>query len=134
MHALGHSSALLCEFAGRDLTPRILRDEDGRIRVVLRRPTLADLVDLAVAQPRRYGASDPAVLARLFQLLRELAWCMPVDQRPIVDEQLARLRDTAAAQDFDEHESRRLAALGREVRDALAGRWTAQTRAPVTRP
>ena len=133
VHALGHSSALLCEFAGRDLTPHILRDEDGRIRVVLRRPTLADLVDLAVAQPRRYGASDPAVLARLFQLLRELAWCMPVDQRPIVDEQLGRLRDTAAAQDFDEHESRRLDAQGREVRDALAGRWTAQTRAPVTR-
>jgi len=80
VHALGHSAALLCELAGRELGPRTLRDGDGRTRVVLARPTLADLVDLAIAQPRRYGAADPAVLARIIVLLRELAWCVPPGQ------------------------------------------------------
>jgi len=123
VHALGHSAALLCELAGRELGPRTLRDGDGRTRVVLARPTLADLVDLAIAQPRRYGAADPAVLARIVVLLRELAWCVPPGQHAAVVDQLARLRATAAAQDFDDHERQQLAELGDGVEHALHGRW-----------
>ena len=122
--ALGHSAALLCELAGRDLAPRVLRDEDDRVRVVLHRPTLADLVDLAVAQPRRYGAADASVLTRLFVLLRELAWCVAPDQHQVITGQLARLQATAAGQDFDDHENRQLAELAQQVRDAVHGRWT----------
>ena len=75
VYALGHCSALLCELAGKDLGPRCLEDDDGRVRVVLQRPGFADLLELAVAQPRRYGAADPLVLGRLFALLGEVAWC-----------------------------------------------------------
>ena len=121
VHALGHSAALLCEFAGRDLGPRVLRDDDGRERVLLDRPTLADLVDTAVAQPRRYGASDPAVLTAIFVLLRELAWCVPPDEHAVVIGQLARLRTTVSVQDFDDHENRQLAQLGDRVEYALRG-------------
>ena len=124
VHALGHSAALLCELAGRELGPRALHDDDGRARVVLARPTLADLVDLAIAQPRRYGATDPAVLTRIGVLLRELAWCVPPGQHAVVVDQLARLRATAAAQDFDDHERLQLAELGDGVEHALRGRWT----------
>ena len=67
--------------------------------MISKRPAFADLLDLAVTQPRRYGAADPDVLARLFRLLRELAWSAEPDQRAAVDEQLGRLRDTAAGQD-----------------------------------
>jgi uncharacterized membrane protein len=126
VHALGYSASLVCELARRDLRPRLLLDQDGRVRVILRRPAFDELLDLVVAQPRRYGAADPDVLARLFRLLRELAWCAGPDQRAIVDRQLGRLRDTAGAQGFDDQESRRLADLGNEVSDALAGRWTVQ--------
>ncbi len=73
VHALGHSAALLCELAASDFGPRLLRDDQETVRVVLRRPSLADLVELAVAQPRRYGAADAVVLGRLADLLRELA-------------------------------------------------------------
>ena len=126
VHALGHSAALLCEFAGRDLGPRVLRDDDGRARVLLDRPTLADLVDMAVAQPRRYGASDPAVLTAIFVLLRELAWRVPPDQHAVVTGQLTRLRTTVSGQDFDDHENRQLTQLGDQVEHALHGHCAAE--------
>ncbi len=124
VHALSHASALLCELAGRTLGNRLLCDDDGSARVALRGPTLADLIDLAISQPRRYGATDPAVLTRIFILLRELAWCVPREQRTVVADQLARLRHTSAGQGFDDHEFREHIALGDEVERILDGRPT----------
>jgi len=125
MHALGHSFALLCELSGHDLGPRLLRDQRGQVRVVPAQRGFADLLKLAIAQPRRYGAGDPSVLGRLSELLRELAWCTEQsDHRRAVAEQLTRLRASAAAQDFDAAENTRLAELAAQVEHAQAGRWT----------
>ncbi|MFD3825324.1 DUF2254 domain-containing protein [Streptomyces sp. NPDC058625] len=124
VHALSHSSALLCELARRGLGPRVLHDDQHRVRVVLRRPDLADLLDLAVAQPLRYGAAEPAVLNRVAMLLRELAWNSAPDQHPPVAAAFDRLRSTAADQDFHATEHARLAELVQLVEQALAGRWT----------
>ncbi|MEP6561676.1 MAG: DUF2254 domain-containing protein [Nakamurella sp.] len=127
IHALGHSSALLCEMVGRDLGPRVLRDEDDVIRVVLRRPSFEELLDLAVEQPRRYGAADAQVLGRIGWLLRELGWRVDLDvDRHVVERQLARLRHTVAGQDFDATERATLTALTDDVDDAIAGRWSSQ--------
>ncbi|MGI8559643.1 MAG: DUF2254 domain-containing protein [Solirubrobacteraceae bacterium] len=124
VHALGHSSALLCEIAARDLDPRLLRDDDGRVRVALCRPQFSDLLEIALTQPRRYGAADPFVVARLFALLRELAWCVrEAGQQVAVSEQLGRLQASVAAQEFDPVENDRLAVLADLVRHAQAGRW-----------
>ncbi|QEN14325.1 DUF2254 family protein [Mycolicibacterium sp. ELW1] len=71
IHALGHISALLCQLASRELGPVLLRDDDDRVRVVLHRPNLGDLLDLSITQPRRYGSSDPQVMMRLFRLLED---------------------------------------------------------------
>lgn len=120
VHALGHISALLCQLAGRDLRTVVLRDEDDRIRVVLRRPSFADVVDLAITQPRRYGSSDPQVMQRLFQLLEELAW--HVEGESPIPEQLQRLRATAADSDFDDTELAHLAAAARRVEHAISRR------------
>ena len=125
VHALAHSSALLCQFARHDLGPRVRVDEQGRTRVVLARPDLAAMLRLAMDQPRRYGAGDPAVLARLFMLLQELAWvCAPRDH-PTVAEEASRLRRLVARQDFDEEDVAALQASGRAVDAALEGHWTA---------
>ncbi len=121
VHALGHSSSLLCELAERDLGPRLLRDEAGTVRVALNRASFDDLLELAVGQPRRYGASDPVVLGRLFQLLHEVAWFAPqVGQRHAVAGQLVRLRTTTAGQDFDDTERAHLKALGDRVEQTLS--------------
>ncbi len=125
VHALGHSSALLVELAGREMGARLLRDEHGVVRVTLRRPDLADLLELAIAQPRRYGATDPAVLSRLSWLLYELAWVVrQPEQNQAVADQLTRLRATTDAQNFDPAERAHLDTLTDRVQQALAGRWT----------
>ena len=124
VHALGHCSALLCDLAVRDLGPRLLHDDDGTLRVVLHRPSLADLLELAVTQPRRYGAADPVVLGRLAALLREVAWSVRPADRPVVAGQLSRLRRTVGQSDLDPVERARLERSATAVEDALAGRWT----------
>lgn len=129
MGAIGHLAAMLCEAIERDLGPALLRDEDGVLRVVLARPDLANLMEVAFAQVRRYGASEPVVLARLAQALRDLAWhCHDEPERDAVRGQLARLREAVSAQSFDESESRWLADQTRQADEALAGRWVRDTR------
>jgi len=124
VHALSHSAALLCEAAGRVLGPQVLRDDDGRISVVLRHPDLADLLALAVDEPRRNGAAHPAVLARIGLLLRELGWCVAArEHRQAVAEQLDRLRHTIDAQDLDRTEREHLARICSSVEASLEGRW-----------
>jgi len=130
VHALGHISTLLCELADRDLGPSLLRDRtdddaDRRVRVVVMRPDFAELVDVAIAQPRRYGASDPQLLARLFALLAEIGWRAHPEQRPVVSHQLARLRQTVEAEGFDTAELATLRAAGRRVERALEHRGSA---------
>jgi uncharacterized membrane protein len=91
VHALGHTSALLRELAQHDLGPVAFSNDAGLVRLVLTRPDLAELLDMAITQPRRYGAGDPLVLARLFTLLAELAWYAPASARPVIAAQLHRL-------------------------------------------
>jgi uncharacterized membrane protein len=124
VHALGHLTALLCEVAGRRLGSLVLRDDEARVRVVLRRPALADLLETALTAPLHYGAGDLDVMAQLLFLLRDLAWCAPEDQRPMIAERLSRVRAKVAEQRFDTGELDRLAALTRQVDHALTGHWT----------
>lgn len=128
VHALSHISALMCTAAHRELGPRLLRDDAGRPRVVLGQPDFAALLDLAVAQPRRYGSGDPQVLARLLAMLREVAWLVRDDtaRHAAVRQQLERVCDTVAEQPFDSAERRLLDQQARLVEQALAGRWPVQ--------
>lgn len=119
VHALGHISAFLCVLVERDLAATVLRDEDEEARVVLRGPDLADFVDLGLSQPRRYGAEDPQVLARILQVLLDLARRVAPDQRSVVVDHLDRVRRTVAAQSFDQTERRALEELGVEVERTL---------------
>lgn len=124
VHVLGHSSALLCDFAERRLGPTVHRDDDGEARVVIIRPELGDLLELAVAQPRRYGAADAQVQAGLLRLLRDLAWRTSSPEHKLeIAVQLRRCRWTVSSQDFDEVERDRLECLALAVDEALAGRW-----------
>lgn len=130
VHALGHCSALLCELACHDLGPRVLHDADGHVRIVLRRPGFADMLEFAIGQPRRYGAGDPQVLSRLFSLLAELAWvARDRGQQTAIASQLERLRATVARQDFDPFEQALLDGLAVRVEAALEGRWCVAPRA-----
>jgi uncharacterized membrane protein len=124
IHALSHSSALLCELASRDLGPRLLCDEREVVRVVLRRPSFASLLDLAVSQPCQYGVGDPAVAERLLALLREVAWSVASDaDRRVVRAQLVRTRDALESSDHDDETRVGLHGKADLVDQALRGRW-----------
>ncbi len=123
VHALGHISAILCRLAQRNLRPVHLFDADGRLRVVLNRPTFAEVLDDAITQPRRYGSTDPQVMARLFVLLEEVAWHAE-DHHPVLD-QLARVEGTVARADFDDAERRQLTDAGERVRTVVRQRASA---------
>ena len=115
IHALGHISSFLCDLTDRDLGADLLRDDDDRVRVVLGRPDLGAYVDLGISQPRRYGASDPQVMEKIFQVLLDLSYRAAPDQRPVVRGQLERVRVTVDAQSFDADERIALAVLADRI-------------------
>ncbi len=119
IHALGHISSFLCDLTDRDLGAQLLCDDDDRVRVILHRFGLAAYVDLGISQPRRYGAADPQVLERIFQVLLDLSRRTGPEQRPVVRDQLERLRGTVAAQSFDSAERTALAELGERIEENL---------------
>ncbi len=121
VHALHHLAALLCALTEYDLTTEVLRDEGEQIRVLLPRPDLEAYIDLALSQPRRYGAADPQVLGTIYQALLSLSQLARPVHRPALRRQLERLRTTADAQHFDTVEAAALAALGRRVEQNLTG-------------
>ena len=126
VQALSHASALVRELAVLDLGPHMRRDDDDEIRVVVPRPGFDALLALAVTQPRRYGAAEPAVLGRLLMLLREVAWASErPDHQAAVAAQLDLVCGTATEQHFDESQRRRLDDLAASARAALQGRWVA---------
>lgn len=123
-HTLGHSSALVCSLARLPLGDELLRDGDDQLRVILRRPDLVDLLELAVDQPRRYGASEPQVVQRLFQLLREVAWVTSrPEHRSAVRDELHRTDVALANTDVDDVLRERYAVWHGEVEAALSDRW-----------
>ncbi|GAB1692926.1 DUF2254 domain-containing protein [Krasilnikovia sp. M28-CT-15] len=131
VHGLGHIAVLMCELAGRNLGSRLLCDADGHIRLVLRRPGFAELLELAVSQPRRYGAADPVVLSRLATMLREVAWsAVGTAQHAAVAGHLERLVDTVTHQNFDTDDNELLRNDIQRVRHALVGRWQQDGSAP----
>ncbi len=95
--------------------------------VVLPRPDFATYLDLGISQPRRYGASDPQVLARIFHVLLDLSHHVHAEQRADLRDQLNRLRSTVAQQGFDEAERAGLVELGDRIEENLRrpGSWPA---------
>ena len=109
VHVIGHLSALLCRLAGRNPGPEHVTDDDGRVRVVLSLPTLRDLLDMAMNQPRQYGAADAAVADRLLGLLHELAWCDRKGRyRTEILDHLGRMRNAIGAGDYSGPERKSL--------------------------
>ncbi len=122
VHALGHVSALLAELAAHRLGPVTALDADGTVRAVFSRPTFAQHLESALAQPRLYGSADPLVGIRLLTLLRDLAWTIPAEHHSVLTRQLHRQQAVLAAQGFDVTERQLQHQLATEVLDALTER------------
>jgi len=121
VHVIGHLSDLLCRLSDRSPGPEVLTDDSDEIRVILAQPRFGDFLDLALAQPRQYGAGDPAVAERLLVLLRELSWREErEDYNGEVLIQLAQMREAIAARVYTSVERRRLLNLADAVTPGTA--------------
>lgn len=124
VHALQHVSALLRSMTALPDAPLVAHDDEGTPRLVTRRNGFAELLELGVQQPRRYGAGDPAVASRLFDLLREVgAAARTSGQREAVRAQSRRLAASVAAADYDDTERQRFERQRLQVEEALDGLW-----------
>jgi uncharacterized membrane protein len=120
--ALSHLSAVLVAVADRRLLPRCLRDEHGRVRVVVPGWDHAALLRLAVEEPLQCAGGQPEVLRGIARLLREVAWrAGPGPQATELRRLAGRVADTATGStDVSDAEVRRWRA---DVDAAIAGRW-----------
>lgn len=123
VHVIGHLAVLLCRLAEVNPGPEQLTDKEGRVRVVLSLPALRDFLDLAMNQPRQYGAADSAVAGRLLGLLLELAWCDRKGQyRAEISDHLCRMRMAIGKAGYSQSERKTLL----DQADAVAVRVGAQ--------
>lgn len=123
-YGLNSCAAVLCDLVRYRLGPKLIRDDDHVLRVVLARPDLAQLLDLVCTQPQLYGERDPLVLARLLSMLREVAWVASLfDHRRAIEDRLVRLQHAIAEQQFDVAERSQLDELVHAVREAVDQRW-----------
>lgn len=112
VHVLGHLSALLCRLTQRHPGPIQLTDDEGIRRVTMAMPSLGDLLELVMAQPRLYGVADPAVAERLFELLQDLSCCDREGRfRTEILEQVDRMREAVNTGTYASADLQRLLAL-----------------------
>jgi uncharacterized membrane protein len=98
VQVLDHLEELLREMGKTSLERRgELRDDSGRLRVVIPSQRWEDFLTLAVTEIREYGASSIQVMRRLRTLLDGLRAEVLEDYRPAVDEELRRLDATVTA-------------------------------------
>ncbi|BBZ60584.1 DUF2254 domain-containing protein [Mycolicibacterium monacense] len=119
VHGLHSCTVALSELLGYHLGPHMVTDEHGDVRVVIIRSSFAELLALVCAQPRLYGADDPAVRYAMLTLLHDLAWKATLpDHRAAIAEQLTHLR-RVAPQDVGTVDAQRTELLYREVLSVL---------------
>ena len=112
--AVTQMSAVLCRYAAHPLGDDVRDDADGTVRVAAPRPGFDALLELAVGATRRYGATDPEVVAALLTLLIDLAEHVAdsADRSEAVRAQIRRIGTSAEVQDAaDQQRIARLEAL-----------------------
>jgi len=121
VHALSHIAAVLADLADLPEAAPAYADEDGTARVVPVHHDFAELVEVGLQQVRRYGASDPDVATRLFDLIDDVGrHSTRAEHRRVLEDQLDRLVASVAAADYDAHERAAFARLEGRARIVLA--------------
>ena len=102
-----------------------LRDDDGRVRVVIHRTSFPRLLDVAFSQIGHYGKADVAVPLRLMRVLAELAAATRHVPYDIAIRDQARRLSAACAEGFPDADrdalNERLAAVEQAAAPILDG-------------
>ena len=73
--------AALCHLSARRLPTPERCDDTGRVRLVTPKITLGNMMRVAFDGIYHYGKSDPQVLARLHETLRQIGDCAPTEEK-----------------------------------------------------
>jgi uncharacterized membrane protein len=92
---------VLLDLSWRDCGPAVEGDSNGKVRLIVRRPSLTDVTNLAFNQIRHYGVSNPSVAIVLIETLAELAALAPDAARPSFSGQLHAIIASAREQVTD---------------------------------
>jgi len=103
--ALDQLHHLLRKVGIRKLDAGLLRDRDGRLRLVYRTPDWEDFVELALTEIRHFGASSVQVARRLRALLVDLIVVLPPERHAALRSELRQLQ-RAVARAFEDPEDR----------------------------
>jgi uncharacterized membrane protein len=128
INAIQHIGQLLLDLAWRERGDRAYTDDEGGVRLVVRRPRLDDVVGLAFDQIRHYGAGNAAVAIALIDTLAELSALSPANARAPFLGQLHAVIRTARSRIDDEGDSERV------QRAAAAALQRAAAAPPPRRP
>ena len=119
MNAFDRLGEILLEIGRRQRITQI-QAEDGTT-IILARPTFAAVVELAVDQIARYGATNPAVIERIASVLGRIGSLMPAERHDTLRAQLERVRVLALERLQLPHDRTRVnAAIDRAV-EVLSG-------------
>lgn len=125
VHALGHLAAMTRSVALRPLGPQRVCDDHGHVRVVVRRPDFVELLTLACAEPRQFGASQPAVVVAVMRVLEAAAWVVgeqgDEERCDAVRLQLEQLEEAAERETDDPRDLAEARRFGTRIRELLAG-------------
>jgi uncharacterized membrane protein len=109
--ALDNLDSLLLQIGRRRLDEGLVRDPDGKPRLVYGTPDWPDYVILAVTEIRHYGAGSVQIDRRLRAMLEHLIRELPEPRRPALAAELA-LLGSAVERGFRDEEDRKRAAVG----------------------
>jgi uncharacterized membrane protein len=108
--ALDQIDNLLARLGRRRLDEGVVRDPDGRVRLVYGTPDWPDYVTLAVSEIRHYGEGSIQVVRRLKAMLENLLAVLPECRWPPLQQELA-LLGTAVVRHFLDEDDRKRAAV-----------------------
>jgi uncharacterized membrane protein len=82
--AVDHLASILSALVVRQHGPQAVKDAQGKVRLHVPGRDFDYLMELALGQVRRYGASEPRVVRALLRVCRDLAWFSDEVHRAVI--------------------------------------------------
>jgi len=96
VQTLDRIEAILELLANRRLDQGTIRDDQGKVRLIIPLPSWEDFLAVSLTEIRHYGATSAQVMRRQRALLDDLILDAPPSRRPALQEQLTLLDQTIA--------------------------------------
>lgn len=133
VQTLDRIEAILELLANRRLDQGTIRDDQGKVRLIIPLPSWEDFLAVSLTEIRHYGAKSAQVMRRQRALLDDLILDVPPSRRPALQDQLT-LLDQTIARSWPEPAERELALVADRHGLGEPGAVRRPNRAPAAVP